>query len=91
MRVWCAALGYALSSQSNTRQADLEDFVQDALLKILAALDTFRGESLFTTWAQNIAVRVGLTGFAPAALEGCLAAQDRRGGGGLLRSQCAGG
>jgi len=54
-------LGYALSSKSNILQADLEDFAQDALLKILAALDTFRGESLFTTWAQKIAVRVAFT------------------------------
>ena len=54
-------LGYAMSSQSNIRQADIEDFAQDALLKILAALDSFRGESLFTTWAQKIAVRVGLS------------------------------
>jgi RNA polymerase sigma-70 factor (ECF subfamily) len=41
----------------------LEDFVQDALLKILDNLDTFRGESRFTTWAQKIAVRVALTEF----------------------------
>ena len=36
----------------------VEDFVQEALLKILDNLDTFRGESRFTTWAQKIAVRV---------------------------------
>jgi len=39
----------------------LEDFVQDALLKILANLHTFRGESRFTTWAQKIAVHVAYT------------------------------
>ena len=38
-----------------------EDFAQDALLQILARLDTFRGESRFTTWAQKIAVRIALT------------------------------
>jgi len=54
-------LGYALASYSNVRDSDLEDFAQDALLKILAALDTFRGESMLTTWAQKIAVRVALT------------------------------
>jgi RNA polymerase sigma-70 factor (ECF subfamily) len=44
-------------------QADAlaEDFAQDALVKILDALDTFRGESKFTTWAQKIAVRTALT------------------------------
>ena len=36
----------------------VEDFVQDALVRILDKLDTFRGESRFTTWAQKIAVRV---------------------------------
>jgi len=54
-------LGYALSDRSNVRQSDLEDFAQDALLKILAGLDTFRGESRFTTWAHKIAVRVAFT------------------------------
>ncbi|GAB5520847.1 MAG: RNA polymerase sigma factor [Rhodothermales bacterium] len=39
----------------------VEDFVQDALLKILDNLDSFRGESRFTTWAQKIAVRVALS------------------------------
>lgn len=38
-----------------------EDFAQEALLKILNSLDTFRGESRFTTWAQKIAVRVAFT------------------------------
>jgi RNA polymerase sigma-70 factor (ECF subfamily) len=38
-----------------------EDFVQDALIKILDSLDTFRGESRFTTWAQKIAIHVALS------------------------------
>jgi RNA polymerase sigma-70 factor (ECF subfamily) len=54
-------LGYALSSRSNVDEAMLEDFAQDALVKILDALDTFRGESKFTTWAQKIGVRVAYT------------------------------
>jgi RNA polymerase sigma-70 factor (ECF subfamily) len=32
-----------------------EDFTQDALLKIQAGLDTFRGKSKFTTWAAKVA------------------------------------
>lgn len=36
----------------------VEDFVQDAMLKILDNLDTFRGESKFTTWALKIAIHV---------------------------------
>jgi RNA polymerase sigma-70 factor (ECF subfamily) len=54
-------LGYALTSRSGIDDAILEDFAQDALLKILAGLDSFRGESQFTTWAQKIAVRVAYT------------------------------
>jgi RNA polymerase sigma-70 factor (ECF subfamily) len=54
-------LGYALAGHPNVDDSALEDFVQDALLKILAGLDSFRGESRFTTWAQKIAVRVALT------------------------------
>ncbi len=42
-------------------EAISEDFAQEALLKILASLDTFRGESRFTTWAQKIAIHVALS------------------------------
>ncbi len=41
--------------------AILEDFVQESLIKILDNLDSFRGESRFTTWAQKIAVNVAFT------------------------------
>jgi RNA polymerase sigma-70 factor (ECF subfamily) len=54
-------LRYSLASRSDADSALIEDFVQDALLKILDSLDSFRGESRFTTWAQKIAVRVALT------------------------------
>ena len=39
----------------------IEDAVQDALVKILNSLASFRGESRFTTWAAKIAVRTALT------------------------------
>jgi RNA polymerase sigma-70 factor (ECF subfamily) len=54
-------LGYALSSGSDVDEQILEDFSQEALLKILDNVDTFRGESRFTTWAQKIAVNVAFT------------------------------
>jgi RNA polymerase sigma-70 factor (ECF subfamily) len=54
-------LRYAFASYNNVREDDLEDFVQESLVRILARLDTFRGESRFTTWAQKIAVRIALT------------------------------
>jgi RNA polymerase sigma-70 factor (ECF subfamily) len=52
---------HGLANQASVTETDLEDFAQEALLKILAGLDSFRGESRFTTWAQKIAVRVALT------------------------------
>lgn len=51
-------LSFALQSRENVADDDLEDFAQMALLRILDRLDTFRGESRFTTWAQKVAVRV---------------------------------
>lgn len=39
----------------------VEDVAQDALLKILENIQSFRGESKFTTWAMKIAVREGLS------------------------------
>lgn len=53
-------LRYGMASYRVT-EADLEDFVQEALLKVLRELASFRGEARFTTWAQKIAVRVALT------------------------------
>lgn len=54
-------LRYALASRSDVDDENLQDFAQDALLRILDNLHTFRGESKFTTWAQKIAVRVAYT------------------------------
>lgn len=39
----------------------VEDAAQDSLLKILDNIESFRGDSKFTTWAMKIAVREGLT------------------------------
>jgi RNA polymerase sigma-70 factor (ECF subfamily) len=59
-----------------------EDCVQEALVLTLAHLDAFRGESRFTTWAYQIAIRQALGALrrqrwltsdpAPAALDGGL-------------------
>jgi RNA polymerase sigma-70 factor, ECF subfamily len=47
----------ALGGQANRAESSVEDFVQEALIKILDNLDSFRGECRFTTWAQKICVR----------------------------------
>jgi RNA polymerase sigma-70 factor (ECF subfamily) len=54
-------LRYGMATRSDVTESDLQDFAQDALLKILAGLDSFRGESRFTTWAQKIAIHVAYT------------------------------
>jgi RNA polymerase sigma-70 factor, ECF subfamily len=38
-----------------------EDIAQEAVLKVLDNLDTFRGDSRFLTWAQKIAVRLAIS------------------------------
>lgn len=38
-----------------------EDLSQDALLRVMENLDSFRGDSRFTTWATKIAVRVAIS------------------------------
>jgi RNA polymerase sigma-70 factor, ECF subfamily len=42
-------------------EANFGDFAQEALIRITGNLDSFRGESRFTTWAQKIAMNVALT------------------------------
>ena len=38
-----------------------EDIAQEALIKILASLESFEGRSKFTTWAMTIATRLGIS------------------------------
>jgi RNA polymerase sigma-70 factor, ECF subfamily len=47
----------ALGGRTGGADPSVEDFVQEALLKILDNLDSFRGESRFTVWAHKISVR----------------------------------
>ena len=51
----------ALDGYGGGIEANVEDFAQEALIKITSNLDSFRGESRFTTWAQKIAMNVALT------------------------------
>jgi RNA polymerase sigma-70 factor (ECF subfamily) len=51
----------ALGGYGGGVEADVGDFAQEALIKITGNLDSFRGESRFTTWAQKIAMNVALT------------------------------
>jgi RNA polymerase sigma-70 factor (ECF subfamily) len=51
----------ALGGYGSGVEANFGDFAQEALIKITGNLDSFRGESRFTTWAQKIATNVALT------------------------------
>jgi RNA polymerase sigma factor (sigma-70 family) len=51
----------ALGGRASGVDANIEDFAQEALIKIMSNLDSFRGESRFTTWAKKIAMNVALT------------------------------
>lgn len=42
-------------------RVDVNDVAQEALLKILDSLDSFRGRSKFETWAMSIAIRIGIS------------------------------
>lgn len=48
-----------LSQRELTQMA--EDLAQDSVLRVIDNLDSFRGDSLFTTWATRIAVRVAIS------------------------------
>lgn len=48
-----------LGFQDLTQMA--EDMAQDATLRVMENLDSFRGDSRFTTWATKIAVRVAIS------------------------------
>jgi RNA polymerase sigma-70 factor (ECF subfamily) len=41
--------------------ADIEDFTQEALVRILRGRDRFEGRSRFATWAMAVALRVAFT------------------------------
>src|ERR671910_168478 len=54
-------LRVGLGSYGGGVDANVGDFAQEALIKITGNLDSFRGESRFTTWAMKIAMNVALT------------------------------
>lgn len=42
-------------------EADLEDFVQEAMIRVLDGLDGYRADASFSTWVAVVAVRSALT------------------------------
>jgi RNA polymerase sigma-70 factor (ECF subfamily) len=60
-KVLVRALRAALGTRAGDVDANVEDFAQEALIKIMDNLASFRGESRFTTWANKIAMNIALT------------------------------
>jgi RNA polymerase sigma-70 factor (ECF subfamily) len=54
-------LGKALRQHPGADDAFLQDITQEALLKVMGGLSSFRGESRFTTWAITVGVRVAFS------------------------------
>lgn len=54
-------LAASLAARGGVDDATLEDFSQEAALRVLEKLDTFRGQSRFTTWVLSIALRIAYT------------------------------
>jgi RNA polymerase sigma-70 factor (ECF subfamily) len=50
-----------LGGRSDVGAGDLDDFTQDAMVRVLDRLETFRGDAKFTTWAMAIAIRTSLS------------------------------
>jgi len=55
------SLKAALKSRSDSVDSQLDDFVQDSLLRILRSLDQFQHRSRFTSWATAVSIRVALS------------------------------
>ncbi len=56
-----AGLAKSFAGQTGVYESDLDDFTQDAILRILTALDSYRGDSRFTTWAMSVGLRTAYT------------------------------
>jgi RNA polymerase sigma-70 factor (ECF subfamily) len=51
-------LGASFRNRSDVDFDQIEDWVQDSIVRVLDKIESFRGESRFTTWAMRIAINV---------------------------------
>lgn len=76
-------LHVALKARGQTVSgAEIEDFAQESLLRVLNRLDQFEGRSRFTTWAMSIAINTAYSElrrkhWQNISLEALLSAGDR--------------
>lgn len=54
---------YAICLRMTRNQHEAEDLTQDVFVELFRKLDTFRGESAFTTWLYRVTVNVVLMNF----------------------------
>ncbi len=54
-------LRVALSDRTDVSEAQIEDFVQESILRVLSQLDRYAGRSRFLTWATSVAINVAFT------------------------------
>lgn len=59
---------YALCLRMAGNWADAEDLTQEAFLQLFRKIDTFRGESAFSTWLYRLVVNVALVRFRKKSL-----------------------
>ncbi len=50
----------ALAKGFFREEADIDDFVQEVFLRVYTKLDTFRGESMFSTWLTRLAYNIAV-------------------------------
>lgn len=67
-------------------QAMAGDMAQDAVLRVMDNLDSFRGESRFTTWANKIAIRLAISTLRRARYKN-FSLDDLTAGGDFLSAQ----
>ena len=54
-------LRVALGERSDISEAQIEDFAQESVLRVLSQLERFAGRSRFLTWASSVAINVAFT------------------------------
>lgn len=50
----------AIARRFFTNQNDIDDFIQDVFIKVYKSLDTYKGQSKFSTWLTRIAFNTGI-------------------------------
>lgn len=50
----------AIARRFFKNQSDIDDFIQDVFIKVYKNLDTYKGQSKFSTWITSIAFNTGI-------------------------------